>query len=347
MAGDDSGAPELPDGGPRRRGTIYDIARVAGVSHQTVSRYVRGFSLRADTVARVEKALRELEYRPNLAARALTTGRRHRIGALTHEIDLVGPSRTLRGATQAAGEAGYLLDIIALDAGDEESISSALDLITQHDLAGILALASTDEMRRAFEAVDFGAPSLIAGEQDEPAVGREEGPYDTAMTQLVGLLAQYGHQDLLHIRGPMTWSAARNRARAYERAVAAHGLHSLGTLAGDWSARSGYDALRTGLGRSKPTAVIAANDQMALGAMLALSERGLRVPDDVSVTGIDDVPEAAFFTPPLTTLKVDHSAQGRLAVQRLVAQIEGTPADDDVAVPVELIIRGSVGPARR
>ncbi len=330
----------------RKRGTIYDIARVAGVSHQTVSRYVRGFAVRADTVARIEKALGELEYRPNLAARDLTTGRRHRIGALTHEIDMVGPSRTLRGATRTARDAGYLLDVVTLDASDEASIASALDLLTQHDLAGILALASTDEMRRAFEATDFGVPALIAAEEDEPDLPGDAGVYDRAMGDLVEQLADLGHRRFLHIGGPTTWSAARNRALAYRRAVAARDLHSMGVVLGDWSARSGHDALKGLSDGELPTAVIAANDQMALGAILALTERGLRVPDDVTVTGIDDIPEAAFFSPPLTTLAVDHAAHGRLAALRLLGVIEGTPTTTDVARPVELIVRSSSGPAR-
>lgn len=337
-----SSEPALPGGG-RKLGTIYDIARAAGVSHQTVSRYMHGVRLRPETAAKVDRALEELEYRPNLTARALTTGRSHRIGVLTHELDLVGPSRTVKAATQAAKEAGYLLDIVTLDAGNAKAIRAALDLLIQHDLAGVIALASTDEMRLAFERTSFAVPAVIAGEEDTAARARSSVLSGSGLPELIGYLADLGHRDFLHVAGPTTWPAARNRAQAYESAVASRGLRSLGAVHGDWSAKSGYDIVRQLPGDALPTAVVAANDQMALGVLLALFERGLKVPDDVSVSGIDDIPEAAYFSPPLTTLRLDFDREGRAAVAELLAQIEdGQPAPTG-SVRAELIVRASTG----
>ncbi|MBT2551759.1 substrate-binding domain-containing protein [Arthrobacter sp. ISL-5] len=162
---------------------------------------------------------------------------------------------------------------------------------------------------------------------------------------LIEHLASLGHQRFLHIAGPTTWSAARNRSRAYEAAIAEQGLQSEGIVFGDWSASSGYESMSRIAADLQATAVVAANDQMALGAMLALSEQGISIPGDVSVTGVDDIPEAAYFSPPLTTLRVDFAAQGRAAVQELLGQINRTPRPYGDVLASELITRRSTGRA--
>lgn len=335
-----------PESG-RKPATIYDVAAEAGVSHQTVSRFLKGFQgIRPQTKERVIDALRRLDYRPNLSARSLTTGRSQRIGALTHEIAQVGPSKILQGASTAAREAGYLLDIVALDVSNRDSIQEALDLVMQHDLAGVLALASTDEMTDAFENTEFRVPSYIAAEEDDALTGHPSQLTAVGFPVLIGHLASLGHTRFLHIAGPMTWSAARNRARAYEAAIAKLGLRSEGIIHGDWSARSGYEAINQLPAYLGATAIVAANDQMALGAMLALSERGVSVPHDISVTGVDDIPEAAFFSPPLTTLRVDFEEQGRAAVHALLARINHTVPSEGEVLASELIQRRSTAKVR-
>lgn len=335
-----------PDAG--RPATIYDVAKAAEVSHQTVIRFLKGAQgIRPDTRERVEVALRELNYRPNLTARSLTTGQSHRIGALTHEIDQFGPSKIIQGASAAARDAGYVLDIVTLDMRKPESIVEALDLLRQHDLAGILALSSTDEMTQAFEATKFAVPVFIGAEPDDAASAHPSELSTVGFPALIGRLAELGHTTLLHIAGPANWSAARNRMGAYEAAIAAHGLESAGVLHGDWSARSGYAAVKAVPGCLGATAIVAANDQMALGAILALSEEGVDVPGDVSITGVDDIPDAAYYSPPLTTLRVDFAAQGRTAVAELLSRIRGTRMEDVVALHSELVVRRSTAEARR
>ncbi|KQQ08663.1 LacI family DNA-binding transcriptional regulator [Rathayibacter sp. Leaf296] len=337
----------LPARAPAKQATIYDVARVAGVSHQTVTRFLQGFEgIRPATRSRVEAALAELDYRPNLTARSLRARRSHRIGALTHEIDQVGPSKILQGASTAAREAGYVLDIVSLDMSDSAAIEEALDLVTQHELAGVLALASTDEMTRAFRTTRFRVPAHLAVEEDDDATGSPSQLTTQGFPALVAHLADLGHREFLHLAGPPTWSAARNRRKAYESAVTRHGLHSTAVLEGDWSARSGYELIR-GLDELRATAIVAANDQMALGAVLALTDRGLRVPEDVSVTGVDDIPEAAYLVPPLTTLRVDFAGQGRSALGELLALIDGVDAAPHVTLASELVPRRSSGPAPR
>jgi DNA-binding LacI/PurR family transcriptional regulator len=328
------------DSAGTKAATIYDVARLAGVSHQTVSRFIKGYQgIRPETRDRVVAALEELDYRPNLAARSLRRGKSHRIAALTHEIDQVGPSKIVQGASEAAREAGYLLDIVTLDMSNPRSIQEAIELVHQLDVAGVLALASTDEMSDAFTAADFRVPTFIASEKDDLVTGHPTELTALGFPAVITHLVELGHERFIHIAGPSTWLAARNRARAFDNALAGRGLTPEAVLAGDWSARSGYAAIDALPVDFTATAIVASNDQMALGAMLALSDRGRRVPDDVSVTGVDDIPEAAYFSPPLTTLRVDFDGQGRSAV----AELLGT-----IAKPVrrsELVIRKSSGPA--
>lgn len=336
----------VPASPATRQATIYDVAAAAGVSHQTVSRFLRGFEgIRPQTKQRVVDALEKLNYRPNLSARSLTTGESHRIGALTHEIAHFGPSKVLQGASAAAREAGYLLDIVTLDVSDRASIEEALALVMQHDLAGVLALASTDEMREAFERTEFRVPSYIGAEEDDALSGRPSQLTTVGFPALIEHLASLGHRRFLHIAGPTTFPAARNRARAYETVIAEQGLQSEGIVFGDWSARSGYEAISRMTADLRATAVVAANDQMALGAILALSESGFSVPEDISVTGVDDIPEAAFFMPPLTTIRVDFAAQGRAAVHELLGQINHTNHVQGDVLASELISRRSTGRA--
>jgi LacI family transcriptional regulator len=328
------------DAGGAKPATIYDVARLAGVSHQTVSRFIKGYpGIRPETRDRVVAALEQLDYRPNLAARSLRRGTSHRIAALTHEIGQVGPSKIVQGASDAARDAGYLLDIVTLDMSNPRSIQEAIELVHQLDVAGVLALASTDEMADAFTAADFRVPTFIASERNDLVTGHPTELTALGFPAVITHLVELGHEHFVHIAGPSTWLAARNRARAFDSALATHGLTPGDVITGDWSAKSGYAAIQALPDDFTPTAVVASNDQMALGAMLALNDRGLRVPGDVSVTGVDDIPEAAYFAPPLTTLRVDFTGQGRSAV----AELLGTAPS-----PVkrsELVIRKSTGPA--
>lgn len=326
--------------------TIYDVAELAGVSHQTVSRLLKGGSgIRPANRARIEHALKELDYRPNLAARALATNRSHRIGAIAYEMLEMGPSKIIQGASDSAREAGYLLDIVSLDPRDEGSLEQAVTLLSQQDLAGILAFAPTDQINRVIAASHFSVPVYVETEEDDLLPGHEESLNGHGLRILVEHLVGLGHRRFFHVSGPTPWLSARNRLAAYEHALAAHGLTSVGSLAGDWSAASGYEAaLRIPLDRGI-TAIVAANDQMALGVLRALSERGVGVPVDVSVVGFDDIPEAQYFQPPLTTVRLDFERQGRIAIRRLLALIgDDTAMPQPAAVLPELKVRHSSGP---
>ena len=327
-----------------KRPTIYDIARVVGVSHQTVARVVKGHpNVGSDIRQRVEAAIKELGYRPNLTARSLATNRPHRLGALVYELLASGPSKIMEGASVRAREAGYLLDIVSLDPEDDHGISAAIHLMTGSSLAGIFVFTPTDRVFDAIKSASFDVPVVLESEA-APGIGDEALLGESGTGMIVDHLAELGHRRFFHISGPDGWLAARGRARAYQRAIDRRGLQSLGTIAGDWSAKSGYDAaLRMPLDVGI-TALVAANDQTALGAMAALEQRGVDVPAQMSVVGFDDTPESSFFRPALTTVRFEFAQQGRMAIDQLIATIDGTEPQNSVAMPPTLIVRASSAP---
>ncbi|WP_245665316.1 substrate-binding domain-containing protein [Actinoplanes subtropicus] len=195
----------------------------------------------------------------------------------------------------------------------------------------------------AFEHVDLGLPVFVAGEPDDVAAGGTH-PHSQGLSALIDHLAGLGHARFLHVAGPPTHSSARNRRLAYEASMRRLGLHPTGIVDGDWTAASGYAAGRDLPVETGVTAVVAANDQMALGVMRALHERGLRVPDDVSVTGMDDIPESAYFWPPLTTVRLDFASEGEDALRQMLSRIDGIDRPPVPVQPAELVLRASTAP---
>jgi LacI family transcriptional regulator len=327
----------------RKAPTLYDVAALAGVSHQTVSRLVKGqTNIGPEMRSRIEAAIATLNYKPNMSARSLATSRPHRVGALVYEILEIGPSKTMHGASVAAREAGYLLDIVSLDPNDDHAIEAAIALINQNDLAGVMVFAPTDGVLAALARVSFTVPVFIESEANELSGKPDSTLNEMGMRMLVEQLIRDGHRRFFHIAGPLDWLAARGRRDAYERALSAAGASSAGTIAGTWTSQSGYDAALAMPLDQSVTALVAGNDQMALGAIRALEERGIRVPEQMSVTGFDDIPESRFFSPPLTTVRVDLDRQGRIAFNRLLAQINAADVDPTLhAAPPQVFVRGS------
>lgn len=337
-----------PSARPDKPATIYDVAKLAGVSHQTVSRWLKGDrSLRPATRERVEQALADTGYRPNQTARLLARNRPHRIAAFTHEISQVGPSRIAQGASAGAREAGYVLDIVTLDAGDRRSIEEAIELFDRPDVAGILALVSTDEVVEAFGRAHPRVRALVVTEADDVVGGAAESVSARAMALAVGHLGDHGHRRFVHVAGPSDWSVARNREEACRREVERRGFELVGVLHGNWSASSAYDAVLRSDELAGATAWVCANDQMAIGTMAALRDRGLDVPGSASVVGIDDIPEARYLRPALTTVHLEFEDQGRHSIERLVAMIEDREVPTEPEPSAQLMVRGSVGPAPR
>lgn len=316
---------------------MAQVAARAGVSGQTVSRVVND-SPRVDpaTRARVERAMAELGYRPHRAARALRTGRTQTIGLVVTTLATVGNSRMLQATAEAAEERGYALLVVT--AGD--SVTEAFERLGDQGVDGAVvlneasALLPSSVRPAGLHLVVVDAPDLdgvLAVHSDHA------GGASLATTHLLGL----GHDTVWHLAGPADSYAAAERERGWRGALEAAGVTPPSIVRGDWSADSGFAA---GGALAGATAVFCANDQMALGLLRALADAGRRVPEDVSVIGFDDVPDAANYRPPLTTIRQDFTALAHRAVAALVAGIEGGDAEGGV-VPTALIERASAARA--
>ncbi|MFF8971811.1 LacI family DNA-binding transcriptional regulator [Streptomyces sp. NPDC014995] len=324
-----------------------DVARLAGVSQKTVSRVFNGERyVSAEVRRRVLEAAEELGYRLNSAARALASGRTRSIGVVTLGTALYGPASLLIGIERAARDAGYALRVVNTLEGDPAGVAGAVESLLEQGVDGIVVSEPIDE-GAVLRSVDvpvlvFGAPVAFGGPR-VVAVG--VGAEQLARTATEHLL-DLGHVTVHHLAGPQQWFAARDRLDGWRAALAARGREQPPVIEGDWSAASGYAAGRELALDSGLTAVFAANDDMAIGLIRALSDAGLRVPDDVSVVGFDDIPVSAYVTPPLTTVRQPFDAVAREGLRLLVRAVEKPdvelpPANDP---PVELVLRASTAP---
>lgn len=327
-----------------KRATIYDVARLAGVSHQTVTRYLNGFEgIRPATRERVQAALAELDYRPNGAARWLRSRQSNRIGILAHRMELSGPGRIIAGATTAARSRGFVLDIASMDGEDAASVDQALDVVMEHQIAGVFATAQTEVVRAAVGARGLDVP--VAMDSGEGLAGSGPNPRAHPGRLAAEHLADLGHRRVAFVGGPRVWIASGERRDGFVAVAAERGLELVREVEGDWTAESGYRAAAAI--PDDVTAVAVANDSMAIGLIYGLAERGVRVPQDVSVIGMDDAPESRFHLPPLSTIRLDFEGEGAYLMNVLIAKIE----DGDIAaVPgyrlPELVARGSTAALR-
>jgi DNA-binding LacI/PurR family transcriptional regulator len=326
----------------RRAAVMSDVGRLAGVSHQTVSRVINGSpNVRPETRDRVMAAMRELDYRPNSVARALVTGRSRTLGVVSFDTTLYGPASTLVGIERAAHDAGYFIIVASLKALTRESVTEAVERLRLHGVEGILVIAPYDDAVQALVEVSAQVP-LVAVESG-PARGIPVACVDQAQgaREATRHLLELGHRTVWHIGGPANFLEARERAAGWRETLVHAGAPVHEPLLGDWSPRTGYE-LGCRLSRDPAvSAVFVANDQMALGLLRALQEAGRSVPGDVSVVGFDDVPEAAYFTPPLTTVRQDFDEMGRRGVGLLLEGIAGGAGVGASAVKAELVVRSS------
>jgi DNA-binding LacI/PurR family transcriptional regulator len=326
---------------------MADVARLAGVSHQTVSRVLNGHPhVTPATRGRVERAIHQLGYRRNTAARALVTRRHGVLGVVSVGSSNYGPANTLIGIEAAARADGYSVSFVSLEQVDRGSMQGALDHLTGAGVDGILVLSPT---RSAVEAVrGLSADVPVVTISGTTSAGRPTVVIDQERGARLATahLLDLGHATVHHVRGPDDWLEAEARVSGWRAELRARAVPVADCPVGDWSAASGYAAGRLLAARADVTAVFVANDQMALGVLLALSEAGRAVPDDVSVVGFDDIPEAAYLRPPLTTVRQDFAELGRRCLRQLVALIDDRPAGVRATIEPELVVRASSAPAR-
>jgi DNA-binding LacI/PurR family transcriptional regulator len=332
---------------------MTDVARRAGVSQKTVSRVVNDEPHVAAAIrARVQAAITEMGFRPNAAARALVTRRNQRIGMVTMGTSLYGPASILEGVDSALRGSGYYLSVARTQGNEVADLQAAIDELVTQDIAGLVLSEPIDlghpELRipGGLPVLSFGSPAddspTPGSRPDELVLGADE--RSGALSATEHLLA-LGHRTVHHVAGTSGWAATARRIAGWRGALKDAGAAEPPVVHGDWTPRSGYEAATELLHHGGVTAIFAANDQMAIGAIRAVERAGLRVPQDVSVVGFDDAPEAEFLSTPLTTVRQDFAEVTRLAVHRLVRTIEGRPpAERHRLVPAQLVIRESAAP---
>ena len=335
---------------------MADVARLAGVSHQTVSRVINGHpSLRPATRARVEEAIRQLGYRPNTVARALVTRRSATIGVIATNAGLWGPSTVNRTIQAAARASGYFVSSVNLPAVTGEDLAAAVEHLRDHNVEGIVMIVANDDaLDLARRQITGGVPVVVV----EGDLSRA--PWTVGVDQVAGArlatehLVALGHTGIAHVAGPQHWVEARARLAGWQSAMLDAGLRPSETIPGNWTPASGYDAGRILAEHGEVTAAFVANDHMAIGVLRALAEAGRIVPDDFSVVGFDDIPESGYLLPPLTTVRQDFTAVGRLAIDTLQVAMHPEVADGDEEaagsrrgrlIKPELILRASTAPA--
>ncbi|UNK72613.1 LacI family DNA-binding transcriptional regulator [Microbacterium sp. H1-D42] len=327
---------------------MEDVAREAGVSGQTVSRVVnrRGY-VGAATREKVTAAMVRLGYRPNSAARALRSGRFRTLGVIMFSISPYGNHRTLDAIAERAAEAGYSLTLIPVGDADRSSVGGAFTRLEEHAVDGIIILIEAHELDGSELEIPTGLPVVVIDSNqryDHPFVDADQVQGARAAVEH---LLDLGHETVHHIAGPPESYAAGKRREAWQGLLEERGRTVPEPLVGDWSPRSGYEA---GLVlREDPTlsAVFAGNDEMAIGLLRALHEAGIQVPAQVSVVGFDDISDAGYLWPPLTTVRQHFSEVGRKAVDALLAELDGEDARGTELIPNELIVRASTAaPAR-
>lgn len=329
-----------------RRASMADVARAAGVSGQTVSRVVNGRSnVDEETRARVLAAMHEIGYRPNSAARALRSGQFRTIGVIMFTLSSFGNMRTLDAIATAAGAAGYSITLLPVSHPTQGEVTGALDRLSEQAVDGIIILIEAHLLDQADVVLPPGLPVVVvdsSAAHPYPVVDTDQAEGARLATEH---LLDLGHATVWHIAGPSYSYSAERRQQSWRATLERHGATVPPVLEGDWSAESGH---RHGLELARNpevTAIFAANDQMALGAIRALHEAGRRVPEEVSVVGFDDMEESADFWPPLTTIHQNFGEVGTRSLAALVDEIEGREVGSSPAIATHLVVRASSGPA--
>ncbi|CUR58378.1 Transcriptional regulator, LacI family [metagenome] len=321
---------------------MADVARRVGVSHQTVSRVLNDSSLvRDDTRDLVLRAIDELGYRRNAAARVLATNRSGRIGMISAHITLHGPSEILSAVNEAGHLAGYDVSLVGLEEVSRSTLRGAVDRMLDEAVEAIVIAVAHQEASETVEDLDLPIPVVVvqgvnSGDSMSAGIDQVFGAA-TATKHLLDL----GHTSIGHVTGPLDWIEARQRRDGWWNALESAGVEPGPELLGDWTAESGYRAACSAAIADGTTALFIANDTMALGVLRALHERGLKVPDDVSIVGFDNLPDSAYYWPALTTVDQDLGRLGREAVDLVTRALSGESDPRADLITPSLIVRSS------
>lgn len=330
--------------------TLHDVASYSGVSYQTVSRVINNHSNVADeTRKRVLKSIEELNYRPNRAARSLVTNRSDTLAVISFGTAFYGPGQMVSNIMQHAKNNGFRVLPSSLQQLGYKDVKAAIDELHELLIDGIIMIAPiVADFMSEIEELAADIPFIQIDTRPRPGIASVAIEQAHGSKLIVEHLIKLGHQQIAEISGPLNWYDAIMRHQSWVDTMKQHGLSHHMSVEGGWSAQSGYECVQSLLdGGAAFTGLVVANDQMALGAIAALTERGFRIPDDISVVGFDDIPESAYFLPALTTVHQNFEALGAQAVDYLVSLIKNpeTIIHQRVLYP-ELIIRNSTAPVK-
>ena len=335
----------MSDDAGARRPSIRDVARLAGVSHQTVSRVLNEHpSIRPETRERVLAVMAEISYSPNRAARALVTSRSRTIGILAAAATQYGPASSIAAIEAAARARGYWVSTANVDPAEPQAIPDAISHLLAQSIEGLVVIAPQVRVIRALTAQPLDIPYVTLQSTDlDPG-------HTLSVDQIAGArlatrhLIELGHRSIYHLAGPQDWIEAEARMRGFLEEMSAWDIPTTAPILGDWTAEFGYYAGRELLRFRDFTAIFSSNDQMALGLLHAIRDEGLDCPRDISIVGFDDIPESAHFWPPLTTVRQDFAELGRRCVDLLLGG--GSERIVPSIIP-ELLVRSSTGRAPR
>ncbi|SUW64181.1 Lactose operon repressor [Buttiauxella agrestis] len=323
--------------------TLYDVAKHANVSYQTVSRVInQAEHVSEKTRRKVETAMQELNYVPNRVAQQLAGKLSHTLGLVTSNLSLHAPSQIAAAIKSQASKLHFNVVMSMIEQPDLNACKSAVNGLLSQRVDGLIVnIPLEDEQAKAIRAMCGTVPVLFVDVSPELATHSITFDAVTGAHLAVEHLVVQGHKQVALLCGPQDSVSARLRQQGWQQALAKHHLNAVAQLQGDWSSLSGYLQTLALISLNTPfTALLVANDQMALGALRALNESGLSVPKHVSVVGYDDTEDSACFIPPLTTIKQDFKALGSASVDRLIALIHnGDLPLQATVLPVTLIKR--------
>ncbi|WP_053157711.1 LacI family DNA-binding transcriptional regulator [Pseudomonas sp. Pf153] len=327
---------------------IREVARLAGVSVATVSRTLKSPErVLPETREKVNAAVEQAGYRPNLMAVQFRSRRTGNLVILVPKIANTFFARVISGAQQAAQASGYRL-LLCDTQGREDIEQEFAALVYAHQADGVIQLRASDpfvSLPPGTDALPLVNACEVVKDAPYPTISLDNRAAARAMTEH---LLSLGHHRIGIIKGPRSSPLTLDRVAGYEDALRHAGIAiDPGLIChGDFTLSAGYEGAGVMLGLAeRPSALFCENDEMAIGALKRIRQMGLRVPEDISLVGFDDIPFAAYCDPPLTTISQPAEAFGQKAVEMLIARIENKPvAQRHVLLPFELTVRGSTAP---
>ena len=328
--------------------SMADVARAAGVSQQTVSRVANGLpNVNEQTRQRVQAAMQKLGFRPSYAGRSLRDGRYHSVGLCVNDVTKFGNLTMIDGIASAAREHSCAITLVEMSKTEEFSLAEATRRMAALPVDGIIIGMS--RMAPDFETFDPlpGIGTVIVTMYAHPRVTTVDSDHYGCSLLLMDHLFELGHEQIRYIGGPSFSVDEQFRRAGWQDALERRHIEPAEPLEGDWSANSGYEAGRYLAEHDRTmTAIYAANDQMANGAIAALRDSGLRVPEDVSVVGVDDSLDDFVAHNELTTVRFDLHQRGREVFEHAVPN-EGTPGKTvAIRIPGQLIVRHTTAAPR-